>query len=162
MVVKALINKSDVITNPNELPEFLPSLALAYIGDVVYELEVRKYILSQGARKVDALHKSAVKLVCANKQAQIARFIEENLTEKELGILKRGRNAKGHNAPKSTSACEYRLATGLECLVGYWYLAEESARLDWFFNEIGIMENLGEVEGVMRVELEVEVEDVCV
>ncbi len=120
-----------------ERPELLPALALAYIGDGVYELQVRKYLLNKGIYKVDDLHKRAIGLVCANTQANVARHIAGELTPFEMGVLHRGRNAKGQHSPKgANNITTYRIATGLEALVGYWYLSGEEARLGWFFQTL--------------------------
>ena len=114
-------------------PEELPALTLAYIGDGYYELVVRNRLLTEGARRVEELHTRAVELVRAGAQARLARLLEPGLTEAELGVLHRGRNAKGQHVPKGARVTDYRLATGLEALVGYWYLSGAAARLDWAF-----------------------------
>ena len=118
-----------------ERPALLPALTLAYIGDVVYELAVRQHLLEQGIYKVNELHKRAVHLVCAKTQAALSHSLEAELTEAEISVLHRGRNAKGH-APKSVPVITYKQATGLEALVGYWYLMQEESRLNWFFAQL--------------------------
>jgi len=117
-------------------PARLPSLALAYIGDAVYELWVRKHVMSLGLSHPDDLHRSSIGFVCAGEQARVARNIAGRLSEEELAVLRRGRNAKGHDAPKNVSVGTYRLATGLEALVGYWFLAGKNDRLEWFFGQL--------------------------
>ncbi len=119
-------------------PQLLPALTLAYIGDGYYELQVRNFLLAQGRLKVDELHKTAISLVRAGTQAQMAHRVMEQLTEYEVGVLHRGRNAKGQHVPKGASVSEYRNATGLEALVGYWFLMKMQDRLDWFFDELWI------------------------
>lgn len=116
-----------------ETPEQLAGLTLAYIGDGYYELVVRNHLLAVGARRVDSLHKQAVELVRAGTQARLAHILEPELTEEELGVYHRGRNAKGQHIPKGATVSDYRAATGLEALVGYWYLAGKSARLKHCF-----------------------------
>ena len=116
-----------------ENPNFMPALTLAYLGDVVYEIEVRKYLIRQGVYKVDDLHKMAVTLVRANTQAEFIQLVKDELTAEEASVFRRGRNAKGQHNPKGASVASYKLATGLEALVGYWYLTENQPRLDWFF-----------------------------
>lgn len=110
-------------------PELLPSLTLAYIGDGYYELVVRNHILAGGTRKVEALHKQAISLVRAGMQARLVKQLEEELDETEMGVFKRARNAKGQHTPKGATAGEYHTATGLEALVGYWYLTGAKERL---------------------------------
>ena len=120
----------------SDRPELLPALTLAYIGDGVYELQVRKHLLRLGIYKVDDLHKRAISLVCANTQARLAAAIQEQLTPFEVSIMHRGRNAKGQHNPKGASVATYHLATGLETLIGYWYLAGAEERLVWFFQRL--------------------------
>lgn len=117
-------------------PGFMPALTLAYLGDVVYEIEVRKYLVNQGIYKVDDLHKSAVALVCANTQSEFIQLIKDELTTEEESIFRRGRNAKGQHTPKGASVASYKQATGLEALVGYWYITENKIRLEWFFERL--------------------------
>lgn len=112
-----------------ERPELLPGLTLAYIGDGYYELVVRNHLLAAGARKVDGLHKQAIALVRAGMQARLVKEMEPELNEQELGVYHRGRNAKGQHIPKGATVTEYRTATGLEALVGYWYLVGAHDRL---------------------------------
>ena len=119
-----------------ENPNFMPALTLAYLGDVVYEIEVRKYLVKQGIYKVDDLHKAAVSLVRANTQAEFVQLIKDELTEEEQSVFRRGRNAKGQHTPKGATVANYKLATGLEALVGYWYLTENQSRMDWFFEKL--------------------------
>ena len=119
-----------------ENPNFMPALTLAYLGDVVYEIEVRKYLIKQGIYKVDDLHKTAVTLVCANTQAEFITLIKGELDPQEESVFRRGRNAKGQHNPKGASLYAYKMATGLEALLGYWYLTENQERLDWFFERL--------------------------
>lgn len=114
-------------------PERLPGLTLAYIGDGYYELVVRNHLLSEGARKVESLHKQAIALVRAGTQARLAYALEPELSELEASVFHRGRNAKGQHIPKGATVTEYRVATGLEALVGYWYLAGAAERLNRCF-----------------------------
>lgn len=108
--------------------EYSP-LVLAYIGDAVYELYVRKKLVVGHNMPVDKLHKSATKLVNAGAQSESYKKIEEVLSEKETTIFKRGRNAKS-TVPKNADMAEYRCATGLETLIGYIYLNGDKSRLD--------------------------------
>jgi len=111
----------------------IPSLALAYIGDAVYELAVREYLLTQGKLKVGELHKQAVSYVRAERQSALAAEIEALLSEEELDVFRRGRNAHGGHQPPHTSVGAYRRATGLEALIGHLYLRREQERLDQIF-----------------------------
>lgn len=112
-----------------EINEINP-LALAFYGDAVYELYVRKELVESGQGKPDRLHKSAVEKVCASYQAAAVHRIEGLLTEKEAEILRRGRNASGVKAPKHADVIEYRYATGLEALIGWLSLNNQTERID--------------------------------
>ena len=104
-------------------------LTLAYIGDAVYELIIRTIIVDQGNAPVNKLHKKSSSLVNAKAQAQIAVRLSGHLTDEEIAVYKRGRNAKSHTAAKNASITDYRLATGFEALVGYLYLNDQMKRL---------------------------------
>ncbi|MCR5209039.1 MAG: ribonuclease III [Lachnospiraceae bacterium] len=105
-------------------------LVLAYIGDAFYEMVVRTMAVEQGNTQVEKLHKTVTRLVRAGAQAAMVNFYEEEgmLTEAELAVYKRGRNAKSHTIPKNADPAEYRRATGFEALMGYLYLNGECAR----------------------------------
>ena len=108
-------------------------LALAHMGDCVYELQVRRMLCCRGALRVDRLHKDTVAFVCAKAQAVAARKILPSLTSEELAVYKRGRNAHSHAAPKNTTEGEYHAATGLETLFGWLYLRSEQSRIEELF-----------------------------
>lgn len=110
----------------------LNGLTLAYVGDAVYELYVRKYLVETGKENPDELHKSAVTYVSAKAQADVIWHWRNNeiLTEEEERILKRGRNAKSRSTPKNTSIHVYRYSTGFEALIGYHYLLQNVDRLE--------------------------------
>ena len=110
-------------------PKEYNPLALAYIGDTVYDLYVRTSVLSKGNRHVTELHKESVSFVRAQAQAKSAYAIEPLLSEEELRILKWGRNAKSNTSPKNADIRDYRMATGFETLIGYLYLSGEDERL---------------------------------
>ncbi|HIV85448.1 MAG TPA: Mini-ribonuclease 3 [Candidatus Monoglobus merdigallinarum] len=103
-------------------------LALAYVGDCVYELYVRSYLLSRNNLSVNALHKTAVKYVCSRAQAEFFRKIEEELTAEELAVFRRGRNTKS-TVPKNSEMSDYRTATGVEALIGFLYLSDRMQRV---------------------------------
>lgn len=108
-------------------------LALAYIGDAVYELMVREKIIAEGNIPVNKLHNRTVSLVCSCAQSKAVEVILDMLTEQELGVYKRGRNANGNNVPKNANAQEYRRATGLEALFGYLYMINNQDRISELF-----------------------------
>lgn len=106
-------------------------LALAYLGDSVYEVYIRKYLIDKGISNVNELQESAIKYVSAKGQAYFLKLlIEDNiLTEEEISIVHRGRNHKSHKAPKNTDINTYKWATGFETLIGYLYLKDEKDRI---------------------------------
>lgn len=106
---------------------------LAYIGDAVMSLQVRNYLVSEkNLQKPNILQKESVKFVSAKSQAAfLNKMIEENiLSEDELLIVKRGRNAKSDSVAKNVDVVTYRIATGLEALWGYLYISNQRERLD--------------------------------
>ena len=116
-------------------PDEYSPLVLAYIGDVVYELYVRTKLVAEGNMPVDKLHKKATTIVKASAQCASFMLIEDKLTEKEIAIFKRGRNAKS-GVPKNADMAQYRIATGLEALIGYIYLSGDEKRLVEIMNFI--------------------------
>lgn len=110
----------------------LNGAALAYIGDAVYEVAVRRHLISLGETNPNRLHQSAVKFVEAKSQAQVMHhWINKNdfLNEEELTMYKRGRNHKSNSKAKSASIGDYRQATGFESLMGWLYLSGQVERL---------------------------------
>ena len=107
----------------------MPALALAYIGDAVYELYVRGYLVSKGMRKVQKLHEQASGLVRASQQASFIRLLDTLLTEEERDVARRGRNAKSGHVPKNAEMLEYRLSTAFEALLGYLFLQRREERI---------------------------------
>lgn len=108
----------------------IPCDKLAYIGDAVFELYIRKKVLLEVPGKANTLHRAAVHYVRAKFQANAAVNIQDSLTEEELNILRRGRNANQGAIAKHASPQEYRWATALETLIGYLYLSEQEQRLE--------------------------------
>ena len=104
-------------------------LVLAYIGDAVYELMIRSKVINHGSMQVNKMHKHSAALVKASAQAQLIKALQEELTEEELAAYKRGRNAKSATMAKHATMIDYRMATGLEALVGWLFLTELYARL---------------------------------
>ncbi|MBP5600655.1 MAG: ribonuclease III [Lachnospiraceae bacterium] len=121
--IKEEYGLSDV--NPNELAP----LILAHIGDAIYEVVIRTITLSKGNRAIEKVHKDATKYVNAKAQADIIEKIQPILTEEELNIYKRGRNAKSNTKAKNASITDYRKATGFEALMGYLYLMDKTDRM---------------------------------
>lgn len=113
---------------PEDIRSYSP-LTLAYVGDAVYELVIRTMIISKGNAPVNKLHKRSAALVKAPAQAQMMKVIEPLLSEEELHIYKRGRNAKSYTSAKNASVIDYRIATGFEALMGWFYLQERQERM---------------------------------
>ena len=97
-------------------------LSLAFLGDSVYDTLVREYLLRIANMPVAKLHSAKIKLVCAEFQSEVYESFLKVLDEKELSVLKRGRNATGNTVPKHADAVEYRRATAIESLFGYLFL----------------------------------------
>lgn len=113
------------------------TLSLAFIGDGVYDLLVRKYLLSSFPDEhVSALNKKKVSLVNCKSQADSVRLLLPSLTESETEIFKRGRNAHPHSSSKHSSLSDYHAATGLETLFGWLYLRGEKERINELFTLI--------------------------
>lgn len=110
----------------------LNGIALAYLGDAVYEVYVREHLLSLGMSKPNRLQKKATSYVSAKAQAGLIKLMEdqEKLTEEEWEFFKRGRNAKSYTHAKHTSVLTYRISTGFEALMGYLKLSNQQDRLD--------------------------------
>ena len=109
-------------------PKTVNPLVLAYIGDAYFHLFVRGRILSYEQSKIQVLHQFSAQIVSAVWQDKAYRAIEHLLTPEEIGVYKRGRNAKSH-APRSASVAQYHSSTGFEALLGYLYLMERNERL---------------------------------
>lgn len=121
-------------------------LALAYIGDAIYELLIRTKVMNRGSTQVNNMHKKSAELVNAGTQAKILRLLleGEELTAEETAIYKRGRNAKSTTSAKHATVIDYRTATGFEALCGYLYLEGQLERL---VELVGMgLEKIGELE----------------
>lgn len=110
-------------------PEEYAPLQLAYIGDAVYEMFVRTHLLKQGNFTVNELHRMSKGFVSAKAQSDKMQELESYLSDEEIRIFKRGRNAKSGTVPKNADVGDYHRATGFEALVGYLYLKGEFDRL---------------------------------
>ncbi len=104
-------------------------LTLAYIGDSIYDVIIRTLLVEKGNAPVQKLHKRASSLVKASAQVTMFHAIKDELTEQEMSYYKRGRNAKSFTSAKNASITDYRMATGIEALVGYLYLTDQMPRI---------------------------------
>ena len=111
-------------------------LTLAYIGDAIYEVYVRKYALSLGLTKVNNLHKKVIEFTKGEAQAKAIKELIASgvLTEEEIAIYKRGRNSHINSNRKNIDLANYLDATGFEALIGYLYLSEKIERLEELIN----------------------------
>lgn len=113
---------------PVDICSYSP-LALAYIGDAVYELVIRTKVMNQGSRQVNKMHKVSASLVKAATQAGLYKVLEQELTKEEMAVYKRGRNSRPVTSAKNATMIDYRMATGFEALMGYLYLTQQFERL---------------------------------
>ncbi|MDE5582301.1 MAG: ribonuclease III [Ruminococcus sp.] len=127
------------ILTESEARQYSP-LALAFLGDSVYDTLVRNFLLCKANMPVAKLHTAKIRLVCAEFQSEAYEKVEKNLSENELAVLKRGRNATGNKVPKHADVAEYRRATAVESLFGYLFLTGKNDRINEIFNLI--MENV--------------------
>ena len=111
----------------------ISSIGLAHLGDAVYELMVRSYLCAKGKATGKGLHRAAVELVKAPAQAERADKILPLLSEEEMAVFKRGRNAQVHSIPQNASRADYLKATALECLLGWLYLHGATDRINALF-----------------------------
>jgi ribonuclease-3 family protein len=111
-------------------------LTLAYLGDAIYELKIRAYLLDQGLTKVNDLHQSAIQYTQSSAQAFCAlKLLDGFYTDKEINVFKRGRNQSASHKPKNTDIQTYNQSTGFEAVIGYLYLKKENERLDALMNK---------------------------
>jgi len=127
------MNLLPAIPFPDGVPSSLSALALAHVGDAVYELLARTKCVAAGELTSNNMHKATVAIVASPAQAKCAKRLEPQLTEAELAIYKRGRNAHPRTIPKGASVEEYHLSTALETLFGYLYLEGKTERLTELF-----------------------------
>lgn len=120
----------------NKLEQEVPVLALAFVGDAVYDTFIRSMLIKQGKVKPNLLHKRATLYNKAKAQSLAFLKILPFLNDKEKQIAMRGRNVKGNTIPKSATVKEYKNATGLEALIGYLHLARDINRLEEIMNTI--------------------------
>ncbi|MBO4849141.1 MAG: Mini-ribonuclease 3 [Clostridia bacterium] len=111
-------------------PTQLGPLVLAYIGDTIFDLYVRTNLIASTDLTAHGLHMAAARRVCASAQAEAFRLIESSLTEEELAVYRRGRNGHMGTVPRSASIGDYRMATGLEAVIGWLYLMGRDERMN--------------------------------
>ncbi len=119
----------DVFQIEHANPETYSPLALAYIGDSVFDIMIRTMEVSRVNMQVNKYHKDVSRIVCAPAQARMIKGIKDQLTPEEYEVFKRGRNANSYTKAKNATRSEYRNATGFEALLGYLYLKEDFERL---------------------------------
>lgn len=112
----------------------LSSLGLAHLGDSVFEVMVRSWLILQGKAKAKDLHRATVQYVAAPAQARLLQKILPILSEEEADVFRRGRNTAPHSIPKAASRGDYQAATGLEALFGWLYLQGRTDRLNELFH----------------------------
>lgn len=132
----------DVAACKEKKPDQFSPLVLAFIGDAVYSLIIRTLIVEKGNMPVNKMHRAVSQLVKAQAQQELFHAIEGLLTEEELAVFKRGRNAKSHTSAKNATITEYRTATGVEALVGYLYLSGDMDRILYLMAE-GLRDRAG-------------------
>ena len=111
----------------------ISSIGLAHMGDAVFELLVRSWLCAHGGATGRGMHRAAVRLVCAESQAEKAERIKPLLTEDEKAVFRRGRNAQVHTVPHHASRAQYGEATALEALLGWLHLRGETERINELF-----------------------------
>nr|WP_325196812.1 ribonuclease III domain-containing protein [uncultured Oscillibacter sp.] len=111
----------------------ISSIGLAHMGDAVFEILVRTWLCAHGRATGKGLHQATIRLVCAESQSQKAQRILPLLTEEELAVFKRGRNAQVHSVPAHASRAQYGEATALEALLGWLYLKGRKERINELF-----------------------------
>ena len=122
----------DLTLSDDEL-RAISSIALAHMGDAVFEIMVRGWLCAHGKATGKGMHQATIRLVCAESQSEKARRILHLLTEEELAVFKRGRNAQVHSVPGHASRAQYGEATALEALLGWLYLKGRKERINELF-----------------------------
>lgn len=121
----------------------LNGLALAYVGDAIYEVYIRDYLIEKGLTRPNQLHKTATHYVSAKAQASLIQAMQEAeiLTVEEQDFYRRGRNSKSYTSAKNADITTYRISTGFEALMGYLHLTKQTERLEeliqWCIEKVG-------------------------
>lgn len=127
---ESLIGRYKEVLKLNEVDaDSYSPLALAYIGDAIYELVIRTKVMNHGSMQVNKMHKRTAGLVKAEAQASFYKVLEEDLTDEEKAVYRRGRNAKSVTMAKNATMRDYRMATGFEALMGWLYLKGNMDRI---------------------------------
>ena len=115
----------------------LNALALAYMGDAVYEQAVREHLLRSGRVKPNILHREATRYVSAKSQAAVVKMMQQTdyLTEEEQAVMRRGRNAKSGSVPKNTDVVTYNYSSGFEAVIGFLHLLGRTERVAELISE---------------------------
>lgn len=124
-----LMDMNLFVYEPAKDAQQLNPLVLAYMGDAVFEMAVRQYVISRPNHRPNHLHREAVKFVSAKAQAAALLKLMPLLSAEETDIVKRGRNAKSGTIPKNADVLDYRHSTAFECLIGYLYYTKRFDRL---------------------------------
>lgn len=111
---------------------------LAFVGDAVFELIIRQKIISEYGLNIGEINNLKTQLVCCEAQAEFFKILEPYLTEREIAVYKRGRNAHIGNVPKKSSPQIYHISTGLEATFGYLYLSNQIERIEKLFSHISL------------------------
>ena len=114
----------------------ISSIGLAHMGDAVFEVMVRTWLCAHGKATGKGLHQATIRLVCAESQAEKAEHILPLLTEEEMAVFKRGRNAQVHSVPGHASRAQYGEATALEALLGWLWLKGHRDRVNELFDKM--------------------------
>ena len=112
----------------------LSPLVWAYIGDGIYDTFIRVNLVNKSNAKPHKLHMESIKYVKAKAQAEILEKIKDKLSEKELEIVRRGRNVQNHHVAKNANVADYSMSTAFEALIGYLYLTKQDERLKEILN----------------------------
>lgn len=123
------ILNNEIITKNKVEINLMSPLVWAYIGDAVYELYIRNYLVNTTKLNPHKLHIEAINYVKAGAQAKILQQIMEDLTDEEKDIVRRARNSQNHHLPKNSNVEEYMYSTAFEGLIGYLYLTKQEERL---------------------------------
>lgn len=129
MIGKMMSDENVFSFAPAQDPKLLSPLVLAYMGDAVYEMFIRQYVISKPNHRPHHLHRQSTRYVSAKAQAKALDKWLPLLSPEELDIVKRGRNAKSGTSPKNTDILDYRHSTAFECLIGYLYYSKRYERL---------------------------------
>jgi ribonuclease-3 family protein len=126
---------------PAKEPKLLGPIVLAYIGDAVYEIFIRQYVISMANQRPNHLHKLSTQFVSARAQAKALHNLMPLLTDEETDVVKRGRNAKSGSSAKNADILEYRHSTAFECLLGYLYYTKQMDRLQFLMMQTLELDN---------------------